>query len=1269
MPHDPQLLNITWMLLCAALVMLMQGGFCFLESGMSRAKNSINVAIKNLVDFCVASAVFWIFGFGLMFGATKDGWIGTDLFFFDETASPWMLAFFLFQMVFCGTATTIISGAVAERMRFRAYLVVSFFVSGLIYPIFGHWAWNGALNGQATGWLNSRGFIDFAGSTVVHSIGGWVALAAVLVIGPRIGRFDPTAPKIQGHNLPMATLGVFLLWFGWFGFNGGSTLAITDSIPLILVNTNIAAAFGAIAALVLAWAIERKPDVGHVLNGTVAGLVAITASCHIMSPLSAALIGAIGGLICSGLTYLLPKLKIDDVIGAFPVHAGAGVWGTLAVALFADTAKFGTGLSRWDQFTIQLEGVSACFLWAFGGSFVVMYVGHKLFNLRVCEEDERIGLNISEHGASTELLDLLSEMHRHRSDGNFAQEVHVEPHTEVGQIAAEYNLVLDKVRGEIENREYAEAKWRSIFENAVEGIFQTTPQGHYLSVNPALARIYGYETTEELQASISDIANQLYIDPLRRRQFAELLEQNDVITDFESQIRRRDGKVIWISENARAQRDAAGNLQYYEGTVEDITERKRSERLIREKEQAEAACRAKSQFLANMSHEIRTPLNGVIGMLDLLFTTSLSDQQRRYSELAKSSADALLSIINDVLDFSKIEAGKLELEQIDFDLHEVLESIPDMFAHRASDKGLELHSHLGHQIPRFVKGDPERLRQVLVNLTANALKFTEHGEVSITTELASENDDQHSHVRFQVRDTGIGMNDVQRKRLFNSFTQADISTTRKYGGTGLGLAICKELVELMGGQIGVESQQGVGSTFWFTIPLASADVTAENPDMPALLAGLRTLAVDDNDTNLQILEEYLGRWGMLPTVARSAQEGLAKMADAARQGRPYQVVLLDQLMPEMDGLELASAIRGDNSLGEPRLIMLTSLDKDMSASELKKLNLTCLQKPVRQSRLLDAVMLALGATEVEQSATHAPLIEQENRSQGKNLRVLVVDDNDVNKLVASEILHSVGYTTALANNGREAVEAVRQGEFDAVLMDCEMPEMDGFEATRRIREAESKGQLVHLRRNPLPIIALTAQAVNGDRQRCLRTGMTDYVTKPVDRRELLAALRRCLDIEEESITEETVIEHSAAPVSKTLGLDQPTLEPELLLERCGGSTTAVTRILKMFQERSTEHYRLLQSTLESNDMASLGLSAHALKGAAANVTANHIYSLASAVEQAAKVNDRTQCHDLLSRMTSVFDACQIEIERLLAADTVIVPITKDATYESLDCRR
>ena len=356
MPGGHPLQDTVWLLICAALVMLMQGGFCILESGLVRAKNSISVAIKNLVDFCVSGAIFWSIGFAVMFGFSREGLLGTSGFFMGRSSDSWLLAFFLFQLMFCATATTIISGAVAERIRFIGYIAVAIIMAALIYPVFGHWAWARTIDGEPAGWLLRLGFIDYAGSTVVHSVAGWVALAAVLIVGPRIGRFSPNGKPITGDNMPMATLGVLLLWFGWFGFNGGSTLGVNNQIPLILVNTNLAGAFGALAALALTWTICGRPDVKHVMNGAIGGLVGITASCHVVGPLSAAAIGAVSGAICFAATHLLVRLKIDDVIGAVSAHGCAGAWGTLAVALFGDPLAWATGLGRLEQLGVQAIG-------------------------------------------------------------------------------------------------------------------------------------------------------------------------------------------------------------------------------------------------------------------------------------------------------------------------------------------------------------------------------------------------------------------------------------------------------------------------------------------------------------------------------------------------------------------------------------------------------------------------------------------------------------------------------------------------------------------------------------------------------------------------------------------------------------------------------------------------------------------------------------------------------------------------------------------------
>jgi ammonium transporter len=446
-------LDIAWILVAAALVMFMQAGFSSLESGMVRSKNSINVAAKNFADFSLTTAVYWVFGFALMFGVTVGGWFGSSDFMFSDTSNAWLMAFFIFQVGFAGTAVTIMSGAVAERMRFSGYLLAALVFSAVIYPIYGHWAWGSAAGG-AGGWLEDLGFIDFAGSTVVHSMGGWMGLAAIIILGPRLGRFGKDAVPIHGHDIPMVTLGVFILWFGWFGFNGGSTLGLTADVPVIIVNTTIAGAFGALTATALSWRSGGRADVPTMMNGSLAGLVGITASANIVSTGEAVVIGGIAGVVMYGVTVLLERVEIDDAVGAVPVHLGAGIWGTLAVALFGNPAAWG-GDSRFEQLLVQGVGVVVAFVWAFGIGFALLWLINRRIPLRIDPAGERMGLNVAEHGASTEILDLLTEMDGQRRANDYSTPVTIEPHTEVGQIAEQYNRVLAAINEESRNREAA----------------------------------------------------------------------------------------------------------------------------------------------------------------------------------------------------------------------------------------------------------------------------------------------------------------------------------------------------------------------------------------------------------------------------------------------------------------------------------------------------------------------------------------------------------------------------------------------------------------------------------------------------------------------------------------------------------------------------------------------------------------------------------------------------------------------------------------------
>ena len=468
-----------WVIDCAILVFIMQAGFMCMETGLSRHKNSINVALKNAADFGVAVVVFWIFGFGLMFGKSYNGIIGTDLFFFKTEQAEYM-TYFVFQAMFVATAATIVSGAVAERMKFNGYLIITIIATGIIYPIVGHWAWSSsylnnidatrqllAVTGQvkSTGWLTDLGFVDFAGSTIVHSVGGWIALSAVLILGSRIGKYsDANKGKFTGSSFPLAVLGTLILWFGWFGFNGGSNGAMDDAVPLILINTFLAAAFGLLTGLGISFALFKKPDPYYVILGPLAGLVAITAGCNSMTSVTSIFVGVIGAVIAIIVNELLNKFEIDDVVGAVPVHLAAGVWGTLAVGLFSDLEILGTGLSRLEQIKAQFIGVVSIGAFSFFGSYILLKILNYFYPLRVSPLHEELGLNIAEHNATSVEHDLISVLEKQSESGDLTVRGPQDPFTAGGVIGLYYNRLMSK----LETSEAEKQKWRDRISNEVK---------------------------------------------------------------------------------------------------------------------------------------------------------------------------------------------------------------------------------------------------------------------------------------------------------------------------------------------------------------------------------------------------------------------------------------------------------------------------------------------------------------------------------------------------------------------------------------------------------------------------------------------------------------------------------------------------------------------------------------------------------------------------------------------------------------------------------
>ena len=770
-----------------------------------------------------------------------------------------------------------------------------------------------------------------------------------------------------------------------------------------------------------------------------------------------------------------------------------------------------------------------------------------------------------------------------------------------------------------------EEMYRSIFENAIEGIFQTTPSGQYLNVNPALAKMYGYDSAQDLVAGLTKIDNQLYVDPNRRPEFVRLMAGHGTVRGFESEIYRKDGSTMWISENARAVRDSSGTISYYEGMVEDITERKQLEGDLHISEQnmsalinniddsiwsidnhyrlmtfnatfsasfdamfgvkvkvgdvvidilpsdwraedvalydralagekfiverryqfaeeeryyeisynpirsndaisgaavfskditerqrahialqgamvaAESANRLKSEFLANMSHEIRTPMNGVIGMTDLLLMTDLTHEQREFARTVRISGESLLVVINDILDFSKIEAGKLDLDITEFDLREVIDNTMDLLAAQAHSKGLELAAFIRPECSLELRGDPGRLRQIVNNHVGNAVKFTASGEVVVTVSRISENS-THAVLGFEVRDTGIGIEAKAQTRLFKAFSQADGSTTRKYGGTGLGLAISAKLVALMNGEIKVTSEPGKGSAFYFTAEFEKQTLALKSVARHDLV-DLHVLIVDDNATNREILDHHTRIWKMRSGLAANAKDAL-EMMRAESSSDPYDLAILDMQMPEMDGLMLARAIKADPSIAATRLVMLTSLGNQLEGEDMKRAGIeACVLKPVKQSRLFNRIAEVMAGhmpaarkkTQILRTQTgtlsmKSP-VEPPPSLAKKPVRILLAEDNVINQKVALGLLNNIGYKADVAGNGLEVLAALDVRPYDLILMDCQMPELDGYETTQRIRSQP--------RHASMRIVAMTANAMRGESEKCLDAGMDDYLSKPV----------------------------------------------------------------------------------------------------------------------------------------------------------------------------
>jgi len=705
--------------------------------------------------------------------------------------------------------------------------------------------------------------------------------------------------------------------------------------------------------------------------------------------------------------------------------------------------------------------------------------------------------------------------------------------------------------------------------------------------------------------------------------------------------RAKNGQYYWVDTTIVPNYDKDKKVNGFTSIRTDITEQKDvQERLAIAKEQAEVASVSKAEFLANMSHEIRTPMNGVIGMTNLLLDSGLNQEQHKLAGTVKSSAVGLLNIINDILDFSKVEADKLDLELIPFNLGQMIEDIGTTLSFQSNAKELQLICPATPIIQQWVKADPGRIRQVLTNLIGNAIKFTKQGEVAVYAELV-EQTNETKVFRFSVKDTGIGINEEQQKQLFDKFSQADTSTTRMYGGTGLGLSISKKLVELMGGEIGIDSEIGQGATFWFTLPLLKAENKAEVPIYNTNIKNEKILIVDDNQTNLELMHQLHNIWEIPHTLVDCAKKALAELELATQTNSPYTIAILDMHMPNVDGMELCKKIQQVPQYAQTKLIMASSQAQRGDAAMMKKAGFQgYLTKPIQQSELFDILLMVSGLKK-----STSELITRHTAKELKKFKghILVVEDNATNQLVIEGLLRSLGLTVDLAGNGQEAIAALQSmSNHDLVFMDCQMPIMDGYHATQTIRSEKTT-----LKNHAIPIIAMTANAMAGDKQKCLDVGMDDYLSKPIDSQKVIDILSKWLPSEKNADTPSEIVQDEAIEIKEELNNDLVDFDYQDMAKRLMDDVELMKSVAELFCEEIPTNIADIKISIEEGDAARATAIIHQIKGASANVGGIALSALALEMEIAGQDGDLDKLTRQLNQLEPKFNALKKALNEAL----------------------